>query len=300
MKAKRFFVFIMCVFLLCLSGCDLLNDEILQDIFEGTTVYSVEDLEVHYIDVGQADSTLVICNNETMLIDGGNANDSSLIYAYLEEHDVSHIDYMICTHAHEDHVGGLSGALNYASVGTVYAPTVSCDSKAFKDFVKYVKERNASITVPQIGTSFNVGGAECTIIGVNTVDSSDTNNTSIVIHMVYGDTAFLFCGDAEQIVEKSILESGEDISCDVIKVPHHGSSSSLSYMWLNEADPEYAVISVGKDNSYGHPHEETISKLKDAGIKVFRTDMQGHIICYSDGNTVRFSTERNYSADTLK
>lgn len=255
--------------------------------------------EVHYLDVGQADATLIMCDGENMLIDGGNTEDSSLVYAYLKEHNVEYIDYMICTHAHEDHVGGLAGALNYVQVGEVYCPVTDYDSEAFSDFVKYLGQQDKEIIVPEAGMEFEVGSADCTILGVNVGENDDPNNTSIVLRVEYGDTAFLFSGDAEQSVEKSILEAGYNIECTVMKVPHHGSDTSLSYQWLNEAVPEYGIISVGENNSYGHPCEDTLSKLRDAEVTVFRTDLQGHIICISDGKEVSFEVKKNEDIDTL-
>lgn len=292
MKFKRILVSLLCTMLVLFAGCSALSNNI-HDAFTGG------ELEVHFIDVGQADATLVISDGETMLIDGGNAADSNLIYSYLEAHDVTHIDYMICTHAHEDHVGGLAGALNYATVGTVYCPTDSGDTQVFNNFVKYLDTQNASITIPEVSTEFMLGKAECTIIGVNNGSYGDTNNSSIVMKMVYGDTSFLFSGDAEQSVEKSILDDGYDVSCTVMKVPHHGSELSMSYRWIREADPKYAVISCGTGNQYGHPREEVLSKLEDAEITTLRTDMQGDIICTSDGKKVKFQVSRNADADTL-
>lgn len=256
------------------------------------------NFEVHYIDVGQADATLVVCDEEYMLIDGGNVEDSNLIYTYLKDREITYLKYMICTHAHEDHVGGLAGALNYAQVETVYCPVADYDTKAFQNFVKYLDKQGKEITIPTVGTSFKLGCATCTIIGVNTI-TNDLNNTSIVMKIEYGDTSFLFCGDAEQSVETYILDSGYDVSCTVLKVPHHGSDTSLSYRWLNESMPEYGVISVGENNSYGHPCENTLSKLRDADVTVYRTDMQGDIICISDGMGVSFTTQRNSDANTL-
>lgn len=256
------------------------------------------NFEVHYLDVGQADATLVGCDGKYMLIDGGNSEDSSLIYAYLKEHQVEHLDYMICTHAHEDHVGGLAGALNYATVGTVYSPVKSFDTDAFNDFLKYVNKQGKEITIPETGETFQLGEATCQILGLNSY-ADDPNNTSIVLKITYGETAFLFSGDAEQSVETGIIDAGYDVRCDVIKVPHHGSDTSLSYRWLNEAMPEYGIISVGENNSYGHPNEDTLSKLRDADVKVFRTDMQGHIICRSDGKILSFELEQFVDADTL-
>lgn len=275
--------------------------------FEKETVSNIKEsdiaaessFEVHYIDVGQADASLVMCDGKYMLIDGGNAEDSSLIYAYLKEHGIRELDYMICTHAHEDHVGGLAGALNYAQANNILCPTKEYDTRAFESFRKYANQQKKEIIIPTSGMEFSIGSADCIILAVNTVEN-DPNNSSIVMKVSYGNTSFLFSGDAEQEVERAILETGYDINCTVMKVPHHGSDSSLSYRWLNESMPKYGVISVGKDNQYGHPTENTLSKLRDADVIVYRTDMQGHIVCISDGNDVEFVVQRDQDANTLE
>lgn len=252
---------------------------------------------VHFIDVGQADAALIICDGETMLIDGGNAADSSLMYNFLQKNGVDHLDYLIATHAHEDHVGGLSGALYYAKADTVFSPTKSYSSAAFQNFANNVKNQGKSITVPNVGTQFPLGSAVCTVLAVNT--TSDINNTSIVLRIVYGNTSFLFTGDAEREVEKSMIDRGVTLQSTVLKVGHHGSSSSSSYAFLRSVMPEYAVISCGKGNDYGHPHEEVLSRFEDAEVKLYRTDLQGNITCTSDGNTVTFSVSHNENADVF-
>ena len=253
--------------------------------------------EVHFIDVGQGDCSLVLCDGKAMLIDGGESSESSKVYAYLKAHGVDHLDYMVATHAHSDHIGGLSGALNYASVGTAFCPVTEYDSKTFSSLVKYLGNQNTSITMPSAGDTFALGSAQVQILGPQR-NYDDPNDTSIVLKITYGETSFLFTGDAERTAEADILEAGYDLSATVLKVGHHGSDTSTSYPFLREIMPEYAVIQVGKDNSYGHPTEDTLSRLRDADVKVYRNDLQGTIICTSDGESVTFSTEKNENAQT--
>jgi len=253
--------------------------------------------QVHFIDVGQADAALVLCDGKAMLIDGGNVGDSSLLYTYLKKHNVNHLDYVVGTHAHEDHIGGIAGALNYATVGTVYCPVTSYNSNAFNNFAKAVQKHGKSITVPAVGTSFSLGSAACTVLGVN--EASGTNNTSIVLRIVYGNTSFLFTGDAEREVEQALLNRGANIGATVLKVGHHGSDTYTSDLWLRQVMPEFAVISVGTGNTYGHPTDDVLSRLRDAEVKTFRTDMQGDVICTSNGSSVSFTVSRNANADVF-
>lgn len=255
------------------------------------------NLQIVFIDVGQADAALVRCGGQAMLIDGGNAADSNTMYAVMQKYGIQTLDYVIGTHAHEDHIGGIAGALNYATVKTTYCPVTDYDSKAFQNFKKAVEACGSAITVPNTGDSFTLGNAVCTILAVNT--TSDTNNTSIVLRIVYGDTSFLFTGDAERDTEQAILARGTDVRSTVLKVGHHGSETSTSYLRLREVDPTYAVISVGKGNSYGHPTEAVLSRLRDAEVTTFRTDMQGDITCTSDGKKVTFSVSRNADANVF-
>ena len=254
--------------------------------------------QIDFIDVGQGDSALIQCENHYMLIDGGSSDRSSLIYSYLKKRGIQYLDYMVATHADADHIGGLSGALQYASVGTAYCPVTTGDTKTFRNFVKYLNSRGKSITVPSYGDTFSLGSSTVTVLGPVKAASEDNNN-SIVLRIVYGDTSFLLTGDAEEEEEKDILSQTPDIQSTVLKVGHHGSKYSTSYSFLRSVAPQYAVISVGKDNSYGHPTEETLSRLRDADVITYRTDMQGDIICTSDGNKVSFQVAKNHDINTL-
>ena len=258
------------------------------------TVADGESLIIHYIDVGQADCILLENEGRFLLIDGGNREDSQLVVSYLEQQGVQELDAVVCTHAHEDHVGGLPSVLAVYPTAAVYAPTKTYSSNIFDKFVYYTDQQGLEITIPQPGDSFTLGNVDLTILGP-VKSYPDPNNTSIVIMAEFGSTRFLFTGDMEKEAENDMLDYWDEQynwNCDVLKSGHHGSSTSSSYRLIYEADPEYIVISVGKDNSYGHPHRETIALYKDAGIPAFRTDELGHVIVTSDGSTVSMTWEK--------
>lgn len=253
---------------------------------------SIETLEVHFIDVGQADAALILCEDSAMLIDGGNVDDSSLIYTYLKDNGIDYLDYIIATHPHEDHIGGLPGALAAAEVGKILSPVSHSDNEFFETLSRSAREKGVEISVPRVGDSFSLGLAEVEILGPVRNDYADINDMSIVLRIDYGRTAFVFTGDAERASEQDILALGKDISADVLKVGHHGSRDSSTYPFLSAVMPQYAVISVGSDNDYGHPTDEALSRLRDAGAEILRTDEKGDIICISDGESIEFIEEK--------
>lgn len=250
------------------------------------------NFEVHFIDVGQADSALIECDGETMMIDGGNVADSNVVAAYLKKEDVTELNYVVCSHAHEDHVGGLSGALSVTKADNIYAPKTETNTKAYKNFKKKAEEQNVEIKHPNVGDEIQLGSSTVEFLGPVDENGKDLNSTSIVLKITYGNTSFLFTGDAESDEEEEILNSGADLKSTVLKVGHHGSRTSTSYPFLREVMPQYAVISVEKGNSYGHPNEETLSKLSDAGVEVYRTDESGDIVMTSDGNSINIVTAK--------
>lgn len=252
---------------------------------------------ITYLDVGQADAALIECDGEYMLIDGGNTEDSNLIYSVLKEREITNIDIMVATHAHEDHVGGLSGALNYATADLILCPVTSYNSKAFQNFSSYANNRGNGITIPEVNDTYTLGSSDITILGVNS--GADANNTSIVLAIEYDETSFLFTGDAEREAEQVILNRGYDLSSTVLKVGHHGSDTSTSYVWLNAIMPQYAVISAGSNNEYGHPTDAVLSRLRDADVTTFRTDLNGDITAVSDGKTVTFTTQKQADYESI-
>lgn len=249
-------------------------------------------LKVHFIDVGQADSILIQTpDGKSMLIDAGNNADGQAVVSYLKGQGVSKIDILVGTHPHEDHIGGMDNVINSFEIGQIYMPKVSHTTKTYEDVLTAISRKGLKITSPTPGSTFSLGEVRFTILAPNSSTYEDMNDYSIVLKMEYGNTSFLFTGDAEQVSENEIIAKGYNLKADVLKVGHHGSSSSTSQAFLDKVSPKYAVIMVGSDNNYGHPHKETMDKLEAKGIPVYRTDENGTIVATSDGNNITFNTQ---------
>ena len=247
------------------------------------------DLQIHFLDVGQGDCTIVLCDGASMVIDGGPASASSFVYSYIRNTlELQHIDYVVSTHPHLDHVYGLSSVLNAAPVDLVLTPVLEWDSKAFNSMVKYAEKQGAPLSVPQEGDTLRLGGATVTILHCwpEAIDYGRTNDSSIVVRIDYGQTSFIITGDAEDWSEYMMIDSGMNLKADVLRVAHHGSSTASTLEFLQSVRPEYAVISVGKDNGYGHPHQEVLDRLNEVGSKILRTDELGTIVMNSNGETI--------------
>ena len=244
-------------------------------------------LKIYYLDVGQADSILIDSNNEYMLIDGGNNNDGPLLVKYFQELGIKDIKYIVGTHPHEDHIGGIDEVINNFNINQIFIPDAITTTKTFEDLLDSIEKKNLTFTVPTINNTYTLGETTIKIIYTGT-DTSDLNNSSIIIKLTYKKTSYLFTDDATNITEKKILN--KDIKSDVLKIGHHGSKYSSTENFIKKVNPKYAIISVGKGNKYGHPNIETINLLNKYNIKTYRTDELGTIILTSDGNNIEITS----------
>jgi len=224
-----------------------------------------------------------------MLIDAGNNNKGTAVQNYLTKQGIKNLDYVIGTHPDSDHIGGLDVVIYKFTCSTVIMPGITSKTATYRDVVDTMANKGYKNTLPVVGTTYTLGDATFTIIAPNKSYSKDTNNSSIGIKLTHGDNTFLFTGDAEDKAEDDILSNGIDISADVYQVPLHGSNTASSQDFLDTVQPTYAVISCGEDNSYGHPSSDTLSRLREMGVQVFRTDEQGTIIATSDGKTITWN-----------
>ena len=248
----------------------------------------LEDLEIYFFDVGQADSILIRQKDYVVLIDAGNNEDGENIVNYLKNDlSINDIDIVVGTHPHEDHIGGLDDIIDAFDIEKIYMPDVISTSKTFEDVLDSIENKNYSLTIPEIGDEIELGDMIFEVLYTGT-DESDLNNTSIVLKLTFGNTSYLFTGDATSETEKLLLN--KDIKVDVLKVGHHGSKYSSTNEFLNKVNPTYAIIMVGQNNSYGHPTNETLNRLENNNVIIYRTDEDGTIKLTSDGDNINFET----------
>ena len=252
-----------------------------QDIPDG------EKLQIWFLDVGQADSILIQDNDAYMLIDAGNNEDGEKLVSYFQTLGIESFQYVIATHAHEDHIGGMDDIIDSFDIDTFYMPDVITTTKTFESVLDSLEEKNIAFQTPVVDSTFELGNATIQVLYIGT-EENNLNNTSIVLKLTYGNNSVLFMGDAEKEVETTI--ENKEINADVLKVGHHGSDTSSSKRFLEKVNPSYAIISVGTGNSYGHPNNSTIQALENLNTKIYRTDENGTIIMTTDGTNITFQT----------
>ena len=243
-----------------------------------STIPQDNNLRVYCLDVGQGDSILITNNNKTMLIDASTNEMGSRVVKYLNDLGIKKIDYLVGTHPHEDHIGGLDNVIKNFDIGTIYMPNVVATTKTFEEVIDAISAKKLKVTSPKTGDKFTVGNAECEVMSIRN-DKDDYNNCSIVIKMDFNNVSYLFTGDAEESVESSRKWP----HIDVLKVGHHGSNTSSSKKFLEQIKPEVALISVGQGNTYGHPTQATLKRLSNIGAKIYRTDENGTILLIEEG-----------------
>lgn len=249
------------------------------------------NLIVDFIDVGQGDSILIRQGDHAMLIDGGTSECKDDLLNFLKSENIQKFDYIVGTHPHEDHIGSLDDVVNAYDFDTILFPKVTTTTKTFENLVNAVKNKNKKFTTPVSGNEYTLGDAKFKILAPSSDSYQSLNNYSIVIKLTYGENTFMFTGDAETLSETEMLNSFDDLTADVLKIGHHGSTTSTSKKFLNAVNPKYAVISVGKDNTYNHPTKTTMNKLEELKIPVYRTDEEGTIECVSNGKDITFNVE---------
>lgn len=295
MKKKSIsFLLIMILVLFITTSCGINSNSANQKETMGNNLDNI-NLEVHFIDVGQGDATLIKKGNEFALIDAGKNSDGESVVNYLKAQEVNKLKYVVGTHPHEDHIGGLDDVINTFEVEKVIMPNIIHNTKTFEDVLDSVKEKGLTITKSKVGDKYELNGAILTILAPNAEEYANLNNYSVGIKLVNGENAFVFTGDAEELSEREILKNNIALDADVLKLGHHGSNTSTREDFLDEVDPQFAVISVGEGNKYNHPNDEVLDRVYKRGMEVYRTDLQGTIISISDGKKIEFKTEVDHN-----
>ena len=269
-------------------------DETDEEGEEGSSLAVDGELSVHFIDVGQGNAILIRQGSQSMLIDAGDNHMAYRVVEYLRKEGIEKVDYLIGTHPHADHIGGMEDVMDHFDVGKVFMPDVTHTTRTFENTLLAIQRNNLRLTKPVVGKTYDVGTAKATIVAPHSSTYSNLNDYSIVVRLDYGSTSFLFTGDAERQSELEMVANHSNLSLDVdvLLVSHHGSNSSSTRAFLEAASPKYGVIQSGADNRYGHPHQEVIERLNQFNIEVYRNDQHGNVVILSDGTNIRVQTER--------
>lgn len=298
-NTKKALIYIVLIFLVITTiaeGMGYNPVEWLKDKFNGVYEKCDEDLTVHFIDVGQGDCIFISSAGKNMLIDCGEASESDTVISYLNKKGIKRLDYVIGTHTHSDHMGGMGDIISNYDVGEVIMPHMADsdipDTMYFERYLDACSGKGLYITEAQLGRVITLGEAKAEIIAPVSEDYSNINNYSIGIILTHGNNDFLFTGDAEKLAEDEMLESGKLEHVRVYKVGHHGSDTSSSADFMKAISPEYAIVMCGAGNSYGHPHDKIVDRLSKYTKQIYRTDLCGTVICESDGVNLQIRTER--------
>ena len=291
-KIRIVFLIILCLLVVGCSSPFVENDN-----ETSVSTFSGDTLRVNYIDVGQGDAIFIqLPNKETMLIDAGESFEVDNVINYLNNLGITKIDYVIGTHPHTDHIGGLESIVNTFDIGSIYMPRASSTSKTYLDLLTTISNKGLKVKTAKSGVVvLDDNNLKLEFIAPNSDSYSELNNYSAVLKLTYLDNTFLFMGDAETLSENEITS---ELKADVIKVGHHGSDSSSGIEFVKKVSPEYAIIMVGEGNSYNHPYQSIIDRYQSVGAKVLRTDLDGNIVCDSDGVDVTCSGDKDSSNDT--
>ena len=278
-----------------ISICSALGYNTFDDFADTGTNDTQSDFQVHDIDVGQGDSSLVICEGKALLIDAGENGHETEVINYLRNLGIRKLDYIIVTHQHSDHIGGMPEVLDEFDADNIIMPRLTKaqtpTNSTYRAFLEAIKESDAKVISSKVGASYSLGSAMFYIYGPVTDDAEDINSMSVVTKVTYGENSFLFSGDAETDEENEVLDTGADVDADVYKMGHHGSYTSSSKEFLNAVTPEICVISCGADNDYGHPHDAALKRVKKHTNEIYRTDICGSIVIESDGMNLNVSYE---------
>ena len=287
----------------------------------------IAELTVYFLDVGQGDSAIVVCDNQAMVIDGGLPGQSDKLFSFITNNLQSvRFLYIVATHPDNDHIGGLPAVLEAVNKiqkkanCIIYSPVKEHDSLRFADLKNKAEQYDLKIKVPHSGDKLDLGKAKVVFYNCDErksiahsatdwiknifsrddpEENEENNNMSLVVKIIYEDVAFLFPGDIETEAEKDLISPSIDLGADVLKVAHHGSNSSSSIDFLAKVKPKYAIISCGKGNRYGHPNQETLNELRRQNVELYRTDLQGTIICHSDGHSITFEKEKTTESNVF-